>query len=152
MQAGPYPGGASGRNSPTTNLMYQLRNLQNFWETNTLISQLKNVPHPTVTTCCLCETTDFQTSRTVHARRSVQCYTARYVIKVFILWSCQRHFLPLCIRNIGLYTQYMYHRALHSHINICMYVCMYVYTLALEAAATIVFMVGLRSWMQSVIL
>jgi hypothetical protein len=60
------------------------------------------------------------------------------------LWSWQRHFSRLCKCNIGLYTQYMYNSITYAYKR------MYVDAPTLEAAATTVFVVWLRSWMHSV--
>ena len=49
--------------------------------------------------------------------RFVQCYKAQCVIKVLILWSSEGNFLRLCIRNICMYIQHMYHRALCTYMH-----------------------------------
>jgi hypothetical protein len=49
----------------------------------------------------------------------VQCYRAYYVIKVFILWSWQKHFLRLCKHNIYIYICSMF--IIEHYIHIQMY-------------------------------
>ena len=78
----------------------------------------------TVCTCCpteqpWLETTHFKKC-IVYASCFVQCYRARYVIKVLILWSWQRPSWNLRVRNT--YTQCMYNRALYTHVNVCTFI------------------------------
>ena len=133
-----------GCNAPTRNWMYPL-GICKLSKTNILISQLKNVRNPTISTCCLCWTAvggDKSFSKKyIYARCFVQCYTAHYVITVLILWSWQRRSIRLCIHNI--YTQYMYNRELHTHVSVC------THAPALDAAALPVFVVWLRTWFLS---
>jgi len=56
----------------------------------------------------------------VCARCFVQCFGAHCVIKVLILCGPDKG--ALYAYAYTLYTQYMYNRALHTHIKLCTYV------------------------------
>ena len=93
-------------------------------KTDVLISTLKNVWHPTASTCCLCWTivvgNNSFSNMYVYARCSVLCRRVRYVIKVLILRSWQRCFI---MHMQYMCTLYVCNGALCTYVNLC--TCMY---------------------------
>jgi hypothetical protein len=90
-------------------------------ETNMMISPLKNVRHPTWSTCCL-------SSFTVVVNNSFSImYIYIYICKMFCamlqsalcnyrvaLWSWQRHLLRLCLHNtVYIYTEH------YTRVHVC---------------------------------